>query len=219
MIYLISAQPPPSIQDFSDLEQALIGSTGEEDLQTKTESVKAAFQWVKRFAVLLCCIAPHRLLLVNVCAVLNATRVMLFMTALSLRRDAKASAAPSSSLAKAGSILTKAVGNFVGGSSGSAITQVPRVFALLSDHCIVLIHFQVMCPLLEKGTRAPLSRAFLCSRFCLGVLPDDWRVADPRDSRGGDFNGSRGNSLPIGGAREVRYNGRIRRSLLVIILY
>lgn len=73
MIYLISAQPPPSIQDFSELEQALIGSTGEEDVQTKTESVKAAFQWVKRFAVLLCCIAPHRLLLVNVYAVLNAT--------------------------------------------------------------------------------------------------------------------------------------------------
>jgi hypothetical protein len=50
MIYLIAAQPPPSIQDFSDLEQALIGSTGEEDVQTKTETVKAAFQWVRRFA-------------------------------------------------------------------------------------------------------------------------------------------------------------------------
>lgn len=92
----------------------------------------------------------------NVYSVLNATCFILFMTALSLRRDAKAPAAPSSSLAKAGSILTKAVGNFVGGSSGSAITQVPRVLAFLSDHCFVLIHFQVMCPLLEKGTRAPL---------------------------------------------------------------
>ena len=44
-------------------------------------------------------------------------------------------------------------------------------------------------------------------------------MADPRDSRGGDFNGSRGNSLPIGGAREVRYNRRIRRSLLVIVIF
>ncbi len=47
-----------------------------------------------------------------------------FDFSVSLRRDAKLPAAPSSSLAKAGSILTKAVGSLVGGSSGSVITQV-----------------------------------------------------------------------------------------------
>jgi hypothetical protein len=51
-------------------------------------------------------------------------RVVSHFSPSSLRRDAKLSSAPSSSLAKAGSLLTKAVGSFVGSSSGSAITQV-----------------------------------------------------------------------------------------------
>ncbi len=121
---------------------------------------------------------------------------------ISLRRDTKVPAAPASSLAKAGSILTKAVGSFVGGSSGSTITQVLRT----SNYCLpILKHWQVMCPLLEKGLFPPLCiNPCFISCSCSGTLPDDWRVADPRDSRGGDFNGSRGNALPIGGAREVR---------------
>lgn len=48
MIYLIASQPLPSAQDFSDLEQALIGSGVDEDVQAKTEKVKSALQWVKR---------------------------------------------------------------------------------------------------------------------------------------------------------------------------
>jgi hypothetical protein len=54
MIFLIAAQPPPSAQDFADLEQALIGSGAEEDALVKAESVKAALQWVKRFVLLKC---------------------------------------------------------------------------------------------------------------------------------------------------------------------
>jgi hypothetical protein len=60
----------------------------------------------------------------DVLRVMNAIHVAHDLV--SLRRDAKLPAAPSSSLAKAGSILTKAVGNLVGSSSGSAVTQVPQ---------------------------------------------------------------------------------------------
>jgi hypothetical protein len=55
MIYLIAAQPPPSAQDFSDLEQALVEGKGDEDAQAKTESIKAALQWVRRFESLRRC--------------------------------------------------------------------------------------------------------------------------------------------------------------------
>ncbi len=63
MIYLIAAQPPPSAQDFTDLEQALIEGRGDEDLQAKTESVKAAFQWVRRSEVCFAALTRIRSLL------------------------------------------------------------------------------------------------------------------------------------------------------------
>ncbi len=34
------------------------------------------------------------------------------------------------------------------------------------------------------------------------MLPDDWRVFDPRDSKGGEVSGGKC-SIPVGGAREV----------------
>ena len=130
---MIAAQPPPSAQDFSDFEQALIGGRGDEDLQAKTDSVKAALQWVRRFDCLRCymllqAVTAHRFPLADVDVdVLRVIHLHVAHDFVSLRRDAKLPAAPSSSLAKAGSILTKAVGNLVGGSSGSAVTQVPHV--------------------------------------------------------------------------------------------
>lgn len=86
---------------------------------------------------------------------------------ISLRRDTKVPAAPASSLAKAGSILTKAVGSFVGGSSGSAITQVLRT----SSYCLLILkYWQVMCPLLEKGL-FPHSVSILASFHALVQEP------------------------------------------------
>jgi hypothetical protein len=145
MIYLIAAQPPPSAQDFSDLEQALIGSESEGDVQAKVESIKAALQWVKRCGNLISTLR-------ECCCRCAALRVSAFVhdPSVSLRRDAKHASAPASSLAKAGSILTKAVGNLVGGSSGSPITQVCK--ASSSKYCSsMLTHVKVMNPLLEKG--------------------------------------------------------------------
>ena len=118
MIYLIAAQPPPSAQDFADIEHALMGGGGEEEVHAKSESVKAALQWVRRFEI------PAQ------DAVPPAPPLPRLSSTPSLRRDAKVLAAPSSSLAKAGSMLTKAVGSFVGGSSGSAVTQVRRLLVV-----------------------------------------------------------------------------------------
>lgn len=43
----------------------------------------------------------------------------------------------------------------------------------------------------------------LCLYSYLGILPEDWRLFDPRDSKGGELSGSRSSVLPSGGAREV----------------
>ncbi len=133
MIFLIAAQPPPSTQDFSDIEQALVGGGGEEDVHAKSESIKAALQWVRRFVIQFN-LHPSRCLsffkILFFCERCCLRALCNACPASSLRRDSKTPAAPSSSLAKAGSMLTKAVGSFVGGSSGSAITQVRRLPAI-----------------------------------------------------------------------------------------
>ena len=82
MIYLIAAQPPPSAQDFSDLEQALVEGKGDEDAQTKTESIKAALQWVRWFESLRRCMP--RIVSFFAIAAIASTRVPRYVVALTL---------------------------------------------------------------------------------------------------------------------------------------
>ena len=76
-------------------------------------------------------------------------------------------------------------------------------------------HLQIMCPLLAKGPSPQRSPPPFAHAHA-GTLPEDWRVVDPRDSRGGDASGIRGNALPVAGAREVRWQ---QQSALLNLLF